>query len=292
MNNLIDFALPPFQIRPLVEAALREDIRSGDITTNALIPTEAKAIAQMRMREVLSGLEVARQAFLLLDADTRFSQMRGDGEALTKGDVIFEVEGAACAVLTAERVALNFVQRMSGIATLTHQFVQATEGTKAVIADTRKTTPGLRVLEKYAVRCGGGSNHRFALDDLILIKDNHIALCGGITRAVGRARNNIGHSVKIEVECDTLEQAREAADARADILLLDNMNAEQLREAVEIVAGRALCEASGGVNLATVRGIAQSGVDIISVGALTHGARSLDIGLDIEMQETTHQPRA
>jgi nicotinate-nucleotide pyrophosphorylase (carboxylating) len=187
-------------------------------------------------------------------------------------------------VLTAERVALNFVQRLSGVATLTRQFVDAVAGTTARIADTRKTTPGLRVLEKYAVRCGGGSNHRFALDDMILVKDNHIALCGGITPAVERARANIGHSVKIEVECDTLDQVREAADARADIILLDNMTPEQLREAVAIIDGRALSEASGGVNLQTVAAIAQSGVDIISVGALTHSARALDLGLDIELQ--------
>lgn len=274
-----------FQNRPLIEAALREDIRSGDVTTNALIPLDARATAQMRMREdgVLAGIELAKIAFAILDENVVFSQTREDGESLKSGDVILEIVGSARAVLTAERVALNFVQRLSGIATLTAQFVVQTEGTKAKIADTRKTTPGLRVLEKYAVRCGGGSNHRFALDDLILIKDNHIALCGGITAAIERARKHIGHAVKIEVECDTLEQVAEAADARADIILLDNMNAETLRQAVGIVGGRALCEASGGVNLETVRGIAQSGVDIISVGLLTHGARALDIGLDIEL---------
>lgn len=280
-----NFVLTSFQIRPFVEAALREDIRSGDITTNALIPVDAKATAQMRMREdgVLAGIELAKLAFQLLDENVVFSQQKNDGEQLQRGDVILEIEGAARAVLTGERVALNFVQRLSGIATLTSQFVSQTESTKAQIADTRKTTPTLRVLEKYAVRCGGGPNHRFALDDLILIKDNHIALCGGITKAIELARKSIGHAVKIEVECDTLAQVREAADARADIILLDNMNAETLRQAVEIVDDRALCEASGGVNLETVRGIAKSGVDIISVGALTHGARSLDIGLDIQL---------
>ena len=274
-----------FQIRPFVEAALREDIRSGDITTNALIPVDARATAQMRMREngVLAGIGLAKCAFASLDENVVFSQMREDGETLQKGDVILEIEGMARAVLTGERVALNFVQRMSGIATLTSQFVAQTQGTKAQIADTRKTTPTIRVLEKYAVRCGGGSNHRFALDDMILIKDNHIALCGGIAQAVERARKAVGHAVKIEVECDTLAQVQEAADARADILLLDNMNEETLRQAVEIVNGRALCEASGGVNLQTVKSIAHSGVDIISVGALTHGARALDIGLDIEL---------
>ena len=274
-----------FQIAPFVEAALREDIRSGDITTNALIPIDAKTTAQIRMREdgVLAGIELAKLAFQILDENVVFSQGKTDGEPLQRGDIVLQIEGRARAVLTAERVALNFVQRLSGIATLTNRFVRETQGTKAQIADTRKTTPTLRVLEKYAVRCGGGSNHRFALDDLILIKDNHIALCGGITKAIEMARRNIGHAIKIEVECDTLAQVKEAADARADIILLDNMNAQTLREAVGIVAGRALCEASGGVNLQTVKEIAQSGVDMVSVGALTHGARSLDIGLDIEI---------
>ncbi len=274
-----------FQIAPFVEAALREDIRSGDITTNALIPIDAKTTAQIRMREdgVLAGIELAKLAFQILDENVVFSQGKTDGEPLQRGDIVLQIKGRARAVLTAERVALNFVQRLSGIATLTNRFVRETQSTKAQIADTRKTTPTLRVLEKYAVRCGGGSNHRFALDDLILIKDNHIALCGGITKAIEMARRNIGHAIKIEVECDTLAQVKEAADARADIILLDNMNAQTLREAVGIVAGRALCEASGGVNLQTVKEIAQSGVDMVSVGALTHGARSLDIGLDIEI---------
>ena len=281
----MSFELTDLQIRPLVEAALREDIRSGDVTTKALIPAGTRGVAVMNFREngVLCGVDLARVAWEVL-GDVEVEVLRRDGEAIHKGETVLRVQGNAATILTGERVALNFVQRLSGIATLTRQFVEAIEGTGARIADTRKTTPGLRLLEKYAVRCGGGSNHRFALDDMILIKDNHIALCGGIEAAIQRARENIGHSLKIEVECDTLEQVEKAAEAGADIILLDNMKPEDLRRAVAIIEGRALSEASGGVNLQTVSAIAQSGVDIISVGALTHGARSLDIGLDIEME--------
>ena len=266
--------------------ALREDIRSGDITTEALIPVGATARAAMNFREngIVCGLDLARFAFAFLDAGIQSESAKNDGEAIAAGETALTISGNARAILTGERVALNFVQRLSGIATLTRKFVAATEGTNARIADTRKTTPNLRALEKYAVRCGGATNHRFALDDLVLIKDNHIALCGGIENAVARARTRIGHALKIEVECDNLDQVRAAAEVGVDIILLDNMKPETLRQAVEIVAGRALCEASGGVNLKTVRAIAQSGVDIISVGLLTHGARALDIGLDIEIQ--------
>jgi nicotinate-nucleotide pyrophosphorylase (carboxylating) len=271
--------------KPLVEAALREDIRSGDITTNALIPIETKARALMRTREdgVFCGGEIARLAWQLLDENAVVTVHKYDGAAIYKGDILLEVEGNARAVLTGERVALNFAQRLSGIATLTREFVETVEGTNTYIADTRKTTPGLRVLEKYAVRCGGGSNHRFALDDMILIKDNHIALCGGVRAAIEKAQYSVGHAVKIECECDNLDQVAEAADAGADIILLDNMTPDQMRNAMKIVAGRALCEASGGINLHTVRAAAESGVDIISVGALTHGARSLDLGLDVSL---------
>ena len=272
------------QIRPLVEAALREDIRSGDVTTQALIPSGTRGVALMNFREdgVLGGVELARLAWEIL-GDVEVEILRRDGEKISKGETVLRVSGAASSILTGERVALNFTQRLSGIATLTRRFVDATNGTKARIADTRKTTPGLRLLEKYAVRCGGGSNHRYALDDMILIKDNHIALCGGIEAAIKRARESIGHSLKIEVECDNLEQVKLAAQAGADIILLDNMKPDDLQRAVAIIDKRALSEASGGVKLDTVRAIAQSGVDIISVGALTHGAKSLDIGLDIEM---------
>jgi nicotinate-nucleotide pyrophosphorylase (carboxylating) len=273
------------QYLPIVKAALLEDLRSGDVTTDALVPEGTTATALMNFREagVLCGIDLARVAFEELDCLAHIEILVNDGANIAAGAGVLRVEGEARAVLTAERVALNFVQRLSGIATLTRQFVGAIDGTTAQIVDTRKTTPGLRLLEKYAVRCGGGSNHRFALDDLILIKDNHVALCGGIAEAVRRARQYSGHAMKIEVECDTLEQVSQAADAGADIILLDNMTPDTLQEAVQRIDGRAISEASGGVDINTVRAIAQSGVDIISVGALTHSARALDIGLDISL---------
>lgn len=268
-----------------IQAALREDIRSGDATTNALIPEKATAIASMNFRDsgVVCGLDLARAAFEELDCSASIQILVADGQTVASGTEVMRIAGSARAILTAERVALNYAQRLSGISTLTQQFVQSIAGTNAKIADTRKTTPGLRLFEKYAVRCGGGSNHRFALDDLILIKDNHIALCGGVVEAVRRAREYSGHALKVEVECDTLEQVEQALEAEADIILLDNMMPDQLSAAVQRIAGRATAEASGGVNLQTVRAIAQSGVDIISIGALTHSARSLDIGLDIKI---------
>ena len=283
---------PPatFLLRPYVQNALSEDIRSGDITTQSLVPAEIEGYAQLNAREsgVVCGAELARLAFTMLDERAQIEIDKADGANIEKGDTIMRVRATGRAILTGERVALNFLQRLCGIATLTHLFVQETEGTNARIVDTRKTTPGLRLLEKYAVRCGGGDNHRFALDDLILIKDNHIALCGGIAPAIELARENVGHAVKIEVECDTLQQVEIAAQNQADIILLDNMSAETLRAAVEIAKNlhpTVLCEASGGINLETVRAAAQSGVDLISVGALTHSARSLDIGLDIELKQ-------
>jgi len=281
----MNYALKDVLYLPIVEAALREDIRSGDITSNALIPAEQTATAQMNFRVdgIVSGTQIARAAFRFLDPQANVEILHGDGTRVAAGTEVMRIQANARAVLTAERVALNFTQRLSAIATLTGQFVKSVAGTKTQIADTRKTTPGLRLLEKYAVRCGGGSNHRFALDDLILIKDNHIALCGGITEAIVRARTYAGHAVKVEIECDTLAQVEEAVAARADIILLDNMTPEELKTAVGIINGRAVSEASGGINLQTVLGIAQSGVDIISVGGLTHSAQSLDIGLDIQV---------
>lgn len=285
LNSEMNFSLPDFQLLPFVEAALREDIRSGDITTNSLIPADATATALMRFREsgVVCGIDAAKSTFRLLDKNVDLKVLLEDGAAVNAGEVALEIRGNARSILTAERVALNIVQHLSGIASATAQYVRETDGTKTHIVDTRKTTPGLRLLEKYAVRCGGGHNHRYALDDMILIKDNHIALCGGIKNAISRARENVGQSVKIEVECDTLDQVREALQAGAELVLLDNMPPETLREAVEIVNGKVLCEASGGINLQTVRGVAQSGVDIISVGALTHSVRALDVGLDINV---------
>ena len=278
-------SLPDFQLAPLVDAALREDIRSGDITTSALIPFGLAGKADMNFRAagLVCGLDLARLAFLALDPGAQVDIFCSDGTVVEPGATVLRVRGEGRALLTAERVALNFVQRLSTISTFTAQFVESVQGTKAQIADTRKTTPGLRLLEKYAVRCGGGVNHRFALDDLVLIKDNHIALCGGIAVAVERARNAVGHAVKIEVECDTLQQVGEAAEAGADIILLDNMSLEHLRAAVELIGSRALTEASGGVNLTTVAAIAATGVDIISVGTLTHGVAPLDIGLEMEL---------
>jgi nicotinate-nucleotide pyrophosphorylase (carboxylating) len=289
MTMPLNFKIDELMARPVVEAALREDIRSGDITTAAMIPPDATGHAQMNYREagVVSGLDVARLTFQILDPGARFEAHFSDGDRVEPGTTVLEVWGRGAAILTAERVTLNFAQRMSGIATLTAQYAREIEGTAARLADTRKTTPNLRLFEKYAVRCGGGANHRYALDDMILIKDNHIALCGGITRAVEQARSNIGHSVKVEVECDTLEQVAEAFAARADIILLDNMSTDELRRAVsirqEISAVNVLFEASGGVNLQTIKAIAETGVDLISVGALTHSVRSLDIGLDVEV---------
>lgn len=282
MNN----SIPYFQLAGFVEAALHEDIRSGDITTNTLIPAQTTALALMRFREsgVVCGVEAAQVAFQLLDAAVSFNVLLTDGSPVNAGQVALEIRGNARAILTAERVALNIVQHLSGIASATAQYVTAVAGTKARIVEIRKTTPGFRLLEKYAVRCGGGHNHRYALDDMILIKDNHIALCGGVQNAVTKARQSVGHSMKIEVECDTLEQVQQALQAGAELILLDNMPPSQLREAVTLVNGKALCEASGGINLQTVRGVAESGVDVISVGALTHSVRALDVGLDIELQ--------
>ena len=282
----MNLPIPPFQLVQFIEAALQEDIRSGDITTNSLIPADAQATALMRFREsgIVCGIDAAKSTFQLLDSTIDLKVLLEDGNSVKADDVALEIHGDARAILTGERVALNIVQHLSGIASATAQYVKETQGTRARIVDTRKTTPGLRLLEKYAVRCGGGHNHRYALDDMILIKDNHIALCGGIKNAVSRARENVGHSVKIEVECDRLDQVQEALHAGAELILLDNMSPEIMRQAVELANGKAQCEASGNINLQTVRAAAESGVDVISIGALTHSVRALDVGLDIELK--------
>ncbi len=275
--------LPALLIEPAVRAALIEDLgRAGDITTNATIPAEARArvVIAARKQGRVSGLDFARCAFQALDAGSVFTVQVPDGRDVSPGETIATIEAHTRALLSAERVALNFTGRLSGVATLTSAYVNCIVGTTATIVDTRKTTPGWRAFEKYAVRCGGGGNHRFGLDDAVLIKDNHVAAAGGVAEAIKRARAHTGHMVKIEVEVDTLEQLCQALGANADIVLLDNMTPEMLREAVQINAGRATLEASGGVNLETVRGIAETGVDLISVGALTHSAACLDIGLD------------
>jgi nicotinate-nucleotide pyrophosphorylase (carboxylating) len=280
--------LIPSEIRAAVKAALAEDIGGGDATTLATVPKTQMFKTVMRAREplVVAGLDFARAAFLRLSSAVKIEYLVHDGTHVSSGDNLLRISGSARAILTAERVALNFVQHLSGIATLTAQFVAAVKGTRAQILDTRKTTPGWRRFEKYAVACGGGRNHRFGLFDLILIKDNHLAALqnekpNAVAAAVQRARKNYP-KLKVEIEADTLEQVAQAADAGADIILLDNMNAEQLRAAVKIAKGRSKTEASGGVNLKTVRAIAASGVDFISVGALTHSARAADIGLDFE----------
>ena len=275
-------------IRAAVQAALMEDVGSGDATTLATVPESAVSKAVMVAREplVVAGLAWAGESFRQLSPQVRIKSAALDGQKAGAGAVLLHVEGPSRALLTAERVALNFVQRLSGVATLTARFVEAARGTKARILDTRKTTPGWRIFEKYAVACGGGTNHRIGLFDLVLIKDNHLAALkdekpNAIAAAVQRARAAYPQ-LKVEVEADTFDQARQAADAGADIILLDNMTTEQLREAVRIVGGRVQLEASGGVNLNTVRAIAETGVDFISVGAITHSARSVDVALDFE----------
>ncbi len=282
MNNLTP--LPDLMIEPIVRAALAEDLgRGGDVTGAACIPDGARMTARFTARREgrIAGLDCARLAVLAMDPHASFEVTTPDGADAAKGAVLATVSGDARAVLVAERTALNLLQRMSGIATLTRAFVRAVEGTQARIVDTRKTTPGLRALEKYAVRCGGGSNHRFGLDDAILIKDNHIAVCGGVAQALERARAQAGWLCKIEIEVDTLDQLEQALAGGPDVILLDNFKVENLRRAVVLVAGRVKLEASGGVTLDTVRAIAETGVDAISVGALTHSAPALDIGLDV-----------
>lgn len=270
-------------------AALAEDIGSGDVTTLAAVPEAAQAKAVMRAREplVVTGLALAEAAFRELSPGIQITRVAEDGQHLAEGKTLLSIAGPARALLSAERVALNFVQRLSGIATLTAQFVEAIKGTRAQILDTRKTTPGWRRLEKYAVACGGGRNHRAGLFDMVLLKDNHLAALtnespNAIAAAVQRARAKYTN-LKVEVEADTLDQVEQAVAAGADIVLLDNMNPVQLRLAVQKCKGRAQTEASGGVTLASVRAIAETGVDFISVGALTHSARAVDIALDFEL---------
>ena len=277
------------QYREMVRGALDEDIGAGDATTDSTIPGNAVAVANMVAREplTLAGLALARMAFEERGATLTFENALQDGARAARGETVLTIKGNARSILEAERVALNFLQRLSGIATATRRFVDAIEGTGAKILDTRKTLPLWRKLEKYAVHCGGAMNHRFGLYDMILIKDNHLAVLRTETEdpiavAVLSARAKYP-KLKIEVETDTLDQVRQAASAGADIILLDNMPVETLREAVQIIAGRAKTEASGGVNLDTVRAIAETGVDFISVGAITHSARAVDIALDFEI---------
>jgi len=270
-------------IKTFISNALREDIGPGDLTTEALIQPDIEGKAELIAKEplILAGIEVAREVFHQVNQDINFLGRHPDGEDLSSSTVIATISGPLRSLLTAERVALNLLQRLSGIATLTRQYVNGIEGTKARIVDTRKTTPGLRALEKYAVRIGGGKNHRFGLFDGILIKDNHIAAVGSLTEAVKRAREKAPHTLKIEVETENLDQVREAVSAGAEIIMLDNMDIETMKEAVKLINGKALIEASGGINLNNVRQVAETGVDLISVGAITHSARSMDISMEI-----------
>lgn len=278
-------ALPRIMIEPLVRAALLEDLgRAGDLTTDAIVPSGHRTTAFIAARQqgTVAGLDLARLAFELIDPAIEMHVGHGDGAIVAPGDVIATLSGPARGILTAERVALNFLCHLSGIATATASVVAAVQDYKAKIVCTRKTTPGLRAIEKYAVRIGGGSNHRFGLDDAVLIKDNHIVIAGGVTEALKRAKDRVGHLVKIELEVDTLDQLREALEQGVDAVLLDNMSPDTLREAVAMVAGRAVTEASGRITPATAPAIASSGVDLMSIGWLTHSVGILDLGLDFE----------
>ncbi len=276
-------ALLPLLYEPLVRTALLEDLgRAGDITADAIVPADRQAALVLRARQpgVVAGLAIARTAFQLVSPEIKFVAARPDGSAVAPGEVIAEIDGPARALLTGERTALNFLCHLSGVATATASLVTAAQGTRARIVCTRKTTPGLRALEKYAVRAGGGANHRFGLDDAMLIKDNHIALAGSIRTAIERARAQAGHLVKIEIEVDTLGQLEQVLALGVDAVLLDNMTTDELRKAVAMVGGRASTEASGRITAATARAIAETGVDLISAGWLTHSSAALDIGLD------------
>ena len=275
------------QVEQAIDRALAEDVSFGDVTTEALIPSDQQGRASIIAKQegILGGVEVAKEVFLRVDPSIQFEASVQDGAKVRKNDVVAVIEGKVASILKGERVALNFLTRLSGIASETARYVEATEGLKARITDTRKTTPGIRALEKYAVRVGGGKSHRQHLGDGILIKDNHLAalrsLGVGLKEAIERARQR--STLKIEVEVESVEQARVALDAGADVIMLDNMAIEDMRQVVELAQGRALIEASGGITLDNVRQVAEAGVDLISVGALTHSARSLDLSLEVEV---------
>ncbi|GAB3284262.1 carboxylating nicotinate-nucleotide diphosphorylase [Sinomonas notoginsengisoli] len=289
--------LPPAAVRHVLELAYAEDAPSGDLTSLLLIPAQARATAELRAREagIFSGGPVIEAGFRLHDPEAAVELVAAEGEAFDAGAVLARVTGRARAILTAERVVLNLVQRLSAIAAVTARYVALTAGTRARIVDTRKTTPGLRELERYAVRCGGGRNHRFSLSDAVMAKDNHLAvLTGGdasrLTGVLSAARERLGHTTHFEVEVDRIEQIEPVLAAGVDTIMLDNFTPEQLREGVAMIAGRAIVEASGGVNLGTVAEIAATGVDVISVGALTHSVVNLDLGLDVVVDVTVGTP--
>ena len=270
-------------IDKIIERALLEDIGTGDITTESIIPSnlKAKGIIKTFEKGVIAGLDIACLIFQKLDAEIVFQEKTKDGTKVIRGKELAEITGPARTILMGERVALNFLQRMSGIATITSKFCEEVKDFPVRIVDTRKTTPGLRILEKYAVRMGGGYNHRFGLYDAVLIKDNHIAIAGGIKSAVDSVRKQSSHTVKIEVEVESLSQLQEALKAQVDIIMLDNMDLETMKEAVKMVKGKTLIEASGEITLEKVRKIAQAGIDVISIGALTHSVKSLNISMEI-----------
>ena len=268
----------------IIKSTLAEDIGSGDITSGAVVDAAVRWSGRIVARKpgVVAGLGIAARTFVLVDPSTNIELAVPDGSKVDAGSVLAKIDGAARSLLTAERVALNFLGRLSGIATLTRRYVDATAGTTAKITDTRKTTPGLRALERYAVRAGGGVNHRFGLADAVLVKDNHVAAVGSVKEAVGRARAGVGSSIVVEIECDRLDQVPEALEAGADSVLIDNMDAATMRKAVDLARGKAIVEASGGMTLERVAETAAAGVDVISVGALTHSAPALDVALDFD----------
>ena len=276
------------QVEQLIEQALAEDLGWGDATTEALVPEtqQGKASIIAKAKGIIAGVEVAKQVFLKVDPGLKSNILIKDGTEVKPGDIVARIEGKIASILKAERVALNFLQHLSGIASETGQYVRAVKGLPVQITDTRKTTPGLRTLEKYAVRAGGGKNHRMHLGDGILIKDNHLAALRSqglsINEIVAKARQKTSPKLKIEIEVITPEEASEAAEAGVDIIMLDNMNLEDMRQAVQLIKGRALVEASGGITLDSIRAVAETGVDLISIGALTHSAKALDISLELD----------
>lgn len=276
--------LSKLYIHEIVINALKEDMPLGDITTDNIVSEGDSSRAEFLAKQdaVIAGLDVAKYVFETLDSGVCFKAFVKDGDKVSKGDIIAEVSGPTRALLKGERTALNFLQRLSAIATMTNRYVNKVQGLPVKVTDTRKTTPGLRLLEKYAVNAGGGTNHRFSLSDGVLIKDNHIVAAGGIKNAVERVRNSIPHTVKIEVEVESMEEVREALECKADIIMLDNMSNEQMAEAVKFIDKRALVEASGNISEETIYNVALTGVDIISIGKLTHSANSVDISMNIE----------
>lgn len=276
------------EISALIAVALKEDIGPGDITTNSIVPSGMHSTATMTAKSdgVVAGMEIAKAVFLSLSEDISWKPLVKDGDLLKKGDILAEISGPYRALLSGERLALNFLQRMSGIATMTRAFAERVSGYGTRILDTRKTVPGLRLLDKYAVKAGGGENHRIGLYDMVLIKDNHIKVAGSITKAVEQIRKNVPPGIKIEVETTTLEEVREALDMQADIIMLDNMSNAMMKTCVELIGGRAKVEASGNMNLERVQEVAATGVDYISIGALTHSVTAFDISMNITT--TTH----